>query len=279
MRFGLDVPTSGEYADPRLLAELAAEAETAGWDGFFVWDILTGAERGTPVTDAWVALAAIALHTSRMRIGTMVTPLVRRRPWLVAREAVALDQLSGGRMTLVVGLGASERDFTPFGDEFDARSRAEKLDEALAIVSGLWTGEPFSFEGRHYHLRDVTLLPRPAQQPRIPIWVAGGWPHRAPFRRAARWDGALLMPINRVSYDVLTPAEVREIVAFLRSQRTTDDPFDVLMSEETPGDAAQAADIVQPYAEAGATCWIEHPYGRATLAEYRERILSGPPRM
>jgi alkanesulfonate monooxygenase SsuD/methylene tetrahydromethanopterin reductase-like flavin-dependent oxidoreductase (luciferase family) len=276
MQFGLDVPTTGEYAHPRILADLAAEAEDAGWDGFFVWDVLLAADGAT---DAWVALAVIAMKTERLRIGTMVTPLARRRPWLVARETASLDQLSSGRMKLGVGLGFNARDFAPLGEEFDARSRAERLDEALEVVSGLWSGAPFSLSGKHYHVEAATMLPRPVQSPRIPIWVAGGWPNRGPFRRAARWDGALLKSINTTTRDVLTPDEVREAVAFLRTRREGDGPFDVLMSEETPGDPGRAGEIVRPYAEAGATWWIEHPYGRNSLAEYRERIRRGPPRL
>jgi alkanesulfonate monooxygenase SsuD/methylene tetrahydromethanopterin reductase-like flavin-dependent oxidoreductase (luciferase family) len=283
MRFGLDVPTTGEYADPALLAELAAMAEQAGWDGFFLWDVLFPATQpdGTSVaaTDPWVALAAVAARTTRLRLGTMVTPLARQRPWLVARAAVALDHLSNGRFVLSVGAGHSPRDFTPFGEDFDLRTRAARLDEALEVIAGLWSGAPFGYAGAHYHIEDVTLLPRPLQAPRIPIWLAGGWPHRAPFRRAARWDGALLKPINSSTYEVLTPDEVRAVAAFIREERASDVPFDLLMSEETPGNPRQAADIMRPYAEAGATWWIEHPYGRPTLAAFRERILAGPPHM
>lgn len=166
MQFGLDVPTTGEYADPRTLADLAAEAEDAGWDGFFVWDVLLSREGAA---DVWVALAAIAMKTARVRIGTMVTPLARRRPWLVARAAASLDTLSNGRMVLGAGLGFNARDFAPFGEEFDARVRAERLDEALEIVAGLWSGEPFSYTGEHHHLDEVTMLPRPVQSPRVPI--------------------------------------------------------------------------------------------------------------
>jgi alkanesulfonate monooxygenase SsuD/methylene tetrahydromethanopterin reductase-like flavin-dependent oxidoreductase (luciferase family) len=281
MRFGLDVPTTGEYAEPSLLAELAAAAEQAGWDGFFLWDVLFPASRpdGARVaaTDPWVALAAVATRTTRLRIGTMVTPLARQRPWLVARTAVALDHLSHGRFVLGAGAGYSPCDFIPFGEDFDPRQRAARLDEALEVIAGLWSGEPYSYAGAQFRIEGVTLLPRPLQKPRIPIWLAGGWPRRAPFRRAARWDGALLKPLNSSTNEVLTPDEVRAVAALILEERTSDAPIDLLMSEETPGDPRQAADIVRPYAEAGATWWIEHPYGRPTLAAFRQRILSGPP--
>ncbi len=181
-------------------------------------------------------------------------------------------------MTLTVGLGASERDFALFGEDFEAKARAQKLNEALEIIVRAWTGEPFSYEGAHYRLHDVEGLPRPVQSPRIPIWVAGGWPLRAPLRRAARWDGLLLKPVNVTTGEVLTPDELREAIAYTRTQRTRDESFEILMSEETPGDLEASAAIVERYAGAGATWWIEHAYGRATMREYRERIRQGPPR-
>ncbi len=171
MRFGLSVQNYGEYGDPVLLSELAREAEQAGWDGFFLWDHLHLRRRSEqPFADPMVALAAIAMATERIRIGTMVTSPARRRPWKLAREAVTLDHLSHGRVILGVGLGWSAADdFEAFGEEGDVRVRAERLDEALEIIDGLCSGEPFSFEGRHHRMANVRFLPPPVQRPRVPI--------------------------------------------------------------------------------------------------------------
>ncbi len=273
MKFGLDIPTTDAFADPRALARLAAEAEAAGWDGFFIWDVLLNEK---PVLDPWIALTAITLHTSRIKIGLIVTPLPRHRPWLVARRLANLDQLSGGRVICTVGLGHREEDFTAFAEESDPLVRARKLDEGLEILAGLWTGEPCSFTGEHYVLDEVTLQPTPLQSPRIPLWVVGGWPRRAPFRRAARWDGVCLKAIHHETYKPLTLHEFRACLAYVRAQRTLDTPFDVVMSGETPSDRQQGSEIVRPFAEAGATWWIEGGYG-FTFEEFRTRIRSGPP--
>ena len=273
MRFGLDVPTSGEYADARVLAQLAAEAEAAGWNGFFIWDILLS-EKIT--IDPWVALTAIALHTTTIKIGLMVTPLARLRPWIVARQLANLDQLSGGRMVCAVGLGHSERDFAAFGEPSDAPTRAGKLDEGLQIIAGLHAENNFSFKGQHYMLDDVTLHDKPVQTPRVPLWVAGGWPNRAPFRRAARWDGASIKSVHAHERRWLTLDEFKECIAFIRSQRTTNAPFDILMSGEAPDDPHEAREKLAGFSEAGATWWLEEGFGWE-LAEFRDRIRNGPP--
>lgn len=276
MKFGLDVPTSDAYADPRQLAQLAAEAEAAGWDGFFIWDVLLGDNK--PVVDPWIALTAIALQTSRLNIGLLALPLARHRPWLVARQLANLDRLSQGRVICIAGLGHSERDFSAFAEESAPVVRAQKLDEALEILNGLWTTDQFSFAGQHYTLDGVTLNPRPLQSPRIPLWLVGGWPNRAPFRRAARWDGACLKSINAQSRKWLSPAEFRACFAYLQSQRTASTPFDVIVSGETPHDTQEASAIVQPFAESGATWWIEEGLGWS-FEEFRQRINAGPPRL
>ena len=247
MKFGLDIPTAGSYADPRKLAELAAEAEEAGWDGFFIWDIIfSSGESNVPVLDPWIALAAIAMRTQRIRIGAMLTPLSRRRPWQVARETVALDLLSNGRLNFGAGSGYQARDFVPFGEDFDLKVRAEKLDEGLEVLKGLWSGEAFSFHGKHYQVDNVTFLPKPVQSPRIPVWLAGGWPNRKPLRRAARWDGIYLMTVNQVTHELLTPEEIREIVTYIKTYRESTDPFDVAFNGDIPAgaDARQAAEII-----------------------------------
>ncbi len=134
MKYGLDIPISDAYADPYKLADLAIEAEEAGWDGFFLQDVLSsGSPPGDPIIDPWIALAAVAMRTQRVKIGIFLTPLPRRRPWQVARETVALDILSHGRLIFGAGLGFQAPDFTPFGEEYDTKIRAEKLDEGLVL--------------------------------------------------------------------------------------------------------------------------------------------------
>jgi alkanesulfonate monooxygenase SsuD/methylene tetrahydromethanopterin reductase-like flavin-dependent oxidoreductase (luciferase family) len=277
MKYGLDIATGSDFCDPRALADLAAEAEQAGWDGFFVWDVLF--EEGTmdaPIADPWVTLSAVAVATRRIRIGAFMTPLARRRPWMVARETATLDHLSNGRLIFGAGLGYQALEFAPFGEETDPKIRAEKFDEGLTIVSGLWSGEPFSFAGKHYQIDKVTLLPRPVQQPRIPVWIAGYWPNRKPFRRAARWDG-LYVGTYTTDGRLLTPEDFREMVAYVKKHRAGSEPFEVAVSGVTPLDREKGAEIVRPYADAGATWWIE--LSEETLAEMRERVRSGPPRI
>jgi alkanesulfonate monooxygenase SsuD/methylene tetrahydromethanopterin reductase-like flavin-dependent oxidoreductase (luciferase family) len=277
MKFGLDVPTTGEYADPCVLAGLAAEAEAAGWDGFFIWDVLLGSQEATtPSVDPWIALTAIALQTERIKLGLMALPLARHRPWLAARRLANLDQLSQGRVICTVGLGYLEKDFTAFGEAGDAATRAKKLDEGLAILDGLWREDNFSFAGEHYHLKAATLYPKPVQSPRIPIWVAGGWPRRPPFRRAARWDGACIMSVNRDAGRWLAFDEFQACVAYVRAQQPYQDSFEVVMSGEMPEERAEAIERVRSFEAAGATWWVEEGLGW-TLAEFRERVRGGPP--
>jgi alkanesulfonate monooxygenase SsuD/methylene tetrahydromethanopterin reductase-like flavin-dependent oxidoreductase (luciferase family) len=277
MKFGLDVALSGTYADPHKLAELAAEAERAGWDGFFVWDCLFEPESPTePVVDPWITLAAIAMRTKRIKIGAFMTPLPRRRPWKVAREAVTLDHLSGGRLIFGAGSGFQSHDFAPFGEELDPKVRAEKLDEALAILDGLWTGEAFSYHGNHYQVNEVTLRPKPIQSPRIPIWLAAGWPRRKPFRRAANWDGIYVMTVNQLTDEILTLAEIKEIVAYLKAHRSRLEPLEIAVNIEMPANSEQGRELVQSYTEAGVTWLLE--LSPETFEAYQERIWPGPPR-
>src|SRR5215218_7024737 len=162
MRFGINIPPFADFSNPRVLAELAHEAEVAGWDGFFIWDAMFFDPTFHPIADPWVSLAAVALGTQQIRIGTMVTPIARRRPWKLARETVSIDRLSNGRLTLGVGIGdPAQWEFGWFGEEQDARTRAEQVDEGLEILQGLWTGEPFGFQGQHYQLHELIFKPRP----------------------------------------------------------------------------------------------------------------------
>jgi alkanesulfonate monooxygenase SsuD/methylene tetrahydromethanopterin reductase-like flavin-dependent oxidoreductase (luciferase family) len=279
MKYAFDTPQFGAFADPRLLAQLAHEAEDAGWDAFFLWDHI---QVGWPdaVADPWIALAAMAMATSRILIGPIVTPLYRRHPWKLARETVTLDHLSGGRVVLGVGLGDDVfGEIRTFDGPLDSKTRAAMLDEGLAVLHGLWSAEKFSFEGKHYTIREAQFLPAPLQKPRIPIWVAGTWPRKPPFRRAARFDG--ILPISGDIETQLTPSQVRDLVAFIKSVRTSNAPFEVIQSGETSGDNAdQDRAIVASYEEAGATWWFEGrlPW-RSSVEEVRARIKMGPPRL
>jgi alkanesulfonate monooxygenase SsuD/methylene tetrahydromethanopterin reductase-like flavin-dependent oxidoreductase (luciferase family) len=277
MRFGIDFPTSGQYSDPRLLAELARDAENSGWDGCFVWDHVQ-LELAESVADPWIALAAIALSTTRIRMGTLVTPLFRRNPWKLARETVTLDQLSKGRLILGVGSGTDVfREITTFGGPLDDRIRAQMLDEGLTILTGLWTGESFSFVGKYYRVNHARFRPAAFQSPRIPIWVAGTWPKKPPFRRAARYDGVVPVAGN-FAYSI-TPAQLHELITYVKRVRTTESPFDVVQL----GNAASSEGgrkIVAAYAAAGATWWVE-TFGPSPcpIEEVRSRIRDGPPNL
>ena len=276
MRYGFVLP----YGDARTAAELAHEAEQAGWDGFFVWEPVWG-------IDAWVCLTAAAMRTERIRLGTMLTPLSRMRPWKLASETATLDNLSGGRVILVVGLGATDTGFDAFGEVTDRRTRAELLDEGLDILTGLWRGQPFSYEGKHYRVKETTFLPPPppVQQPRIPIWAVGAWPREKSMRRALRYDGLLPSVLgDDGKARELTPDDLRAMRDYAAANRAESTPFDIVMEGETPGDdPARAAEIVRPWADAGATWWIEalwnEPRDAAGLSAVRRRAAQGPPRL
>ena len=259
--------------DPREAAELAALAEAHGWDGAFTWDAISIGS--TDIFDPWVLMAAMAMRTERIRLGAIVTPPSRRRPWKLAREAMTLDVLSNGRLILPVGLGAlDDAAFANVGEPTEARTRAELLDETLAILDGLWSGKPFAFDGRHYRFGKMTFRPVPVQRPRIPIWVVGAWPHERSMRRTLRWDGVYAQADG--------PAGIREIVAWAEREwpaATRDRPWEVVAEGRTPaGDSAAAAATVADHEAAGATWWIEADWESGSVETVRERILAGPPR-
>jgi len=288
MKFGIYLPNFGPFGDARALARLAALAEQAGWDGIFIWDHINRA-LDVDVVDATVALAAMASATSRIRLGAMVTPLARRRPWKVARESASLDRLSGGRLVLGVGLGSgggSQIEWANFGEETDLKRRAGMLDEALQIITGLWSGRPFAFEGQYYTVRESRFRPSPLQSPRIPVWVAGNWPNRPPFRRMARWDG--MMPeVDLRAGDEL--AQLAEAVRFTKEQRAGAGLFDVAYSVPPlrRPDPASAPARVAAFAEASVTWLLEQLYprhfgadweGAWPLEEMEAYLTQGPPR-
>jgi alkanesulfonate monooxygenase SsuD/methylene tetrahydromethanopterin reductase-like flavin-dependent oxidoreductase (luciferase family) len=272
MRFGLHLPNFGPVGDPRTLATLAAEAEARGWDGFFLWDhVLGDPEWREPMVDPWVALSAVACATATIRLGALVTAVPRRRPWHLARETTTLDHLSDGRLVVGVGLGfPADAEFEHFGEDGDARRRARQLDEGLAILAGLWSGEPFSFEGSEYRIRETVFLPTPAQRPRPPVWVAAHWPNRAPVRRAARWDG--IFP-EHAGGARLSPEEISTLVRDVAEHRQPG-PFDIVVGGRSRdlGDRELAA-----YASAGLTWWLEGIQPGEPLADVRSRIAAGPP--
>jgi alkanesulfonate monooxygenase SsuD/methylene tetrahydromethanopterin reductase-like flavin-dependent oxidoreductase (luciferase family) len=207
-----------------------------------------------------------------------MTPLAAYRPWHVARLTVALDHLSHGRLIFGAGLGFQARDFVQVGEEADPRQRAAKLDEGLEILQQLWSGEVVSFEGTQYQLREAQLLPKPLQSPRIPVWVAGQWPHHKPLHRAARFDG-LYIASQKANGEPLLPLDLQEALAYVKTQRTASSPLQVAFAGETPADADQAATIVHPYASAGVTWWLEGIWPeRGSVEQMRARIRQGPPK-
>ena len=275
MRYYLSLPNGGPYGDARTLSEFAHSAEEAGWDGAFLEDyIVFQSQDGTPTYDPWIALAAMAMRTERIKLGIKVTALARRRPWKVAREAVTLDHLSHGRFILGLGLGnEKDIDIAAFGEEADDVKRANMLDEALEILTGLWRGQPCSFQGMYYRVSEVTFLPRPYQTPGIPIWIGGKWPNKGPMRRASRWDGACPY-IGRE----WTPEDVRQVKAYIDSQRTTSSPYDIAISGSRSENPAKDKAARASLAEAGVT-WFGEYVPPAHLEEMRTAIARGPLRI
>jgi len=244
--------------DPAELVVLGIAAERAGFDGFFLWDHLVHSDtgQGPPIVDPWQVLSLVAVGTTRIRVGTMITPLPRRRPWKLAKEATTLDLFSRGRVTLGVGLGApAHGEFALFGEPAEPRIRAELLDEGLAVLAGLQTGEMFSYAGKHFSVGPVSFAPTPLQRPRIPVWVGGHLPGGAPLARAARWDGYI--PIHRDRPDgVATPGDIaaaRDRIAGLRGSM---DGFDIAVWG-TLDLGGRLAGVLPDYAAAGATWWLE----------------------
>ena len=274
MKFGFVLPCG----DARTAAEWAEAAEQAGWDGFFVWEPVYG-------WDAWVMLTAATMHTSRIRLGTMISPLSRMRPWKIASETITLDHLSGGRVTLTVGLGAADVGFGTFGEAVDRRERAELLDESLEIMTDLWSGRA-SHQGKHYRIEGDLHFPPPppVQQPRIPIWVVGAWPYEKSMARAIKYDG--IVPSARGDDGGMrqaTTGEVAEMQAWIAERRDRSS-FDIVVEGTTStSDPARAAAKVRPWAEAGATWFLEARWGvqegEVTMDSVRRRLEAGPPRL
>ena len=268
MKHAIYAPIFNDYGEPDRLIELAVASEDAGYDGFFIWDHLAFEPAGQlEVVDATIMLGAIAQATGRIRLGAMITPLARRRPWKFARELVTLDRLSRGRITIGVGLGEpAEIEFAAFGEDPRAQTRAARLDEGLDIVDRLMRGETVNHSGEYYTVRDTRFSPPALQQPRVPVWVAASLPARAGLRRAARWDGVIPVRIPpdfgadfNASIDWsrwwLDSAEFTSMVAYVESLRGSGS-FDYVASGRL-GEAGCRGESIDTFERAGATWWCE----------------------
>jgi probable F420-dependent oxidoreductase len=270
LQYGVSITNFGEYGDPREVARLAQIAEQAGWDGLFIWDHLAfvwGVSSGDP----FIVLAAVAMVTTRLKLGTTVTPLPRRRPQVLAQTLTTLDRLSHGRMIFGVGLGGVPKEYTAFGESAEAKRRAAMLDEGLEMLTRLWSGESVTHHGAHYTVEGVTLAPLPVQRPRIPVWVGGA--SAGALRRAAQWDGWLPVSADETRM-TQTPEQLASDLAVIRAHRQTSAPFDIAVAGySTPADGA----LVHEYAAAGATWWLESVHGlRGSFEEMLARVEAGP---
>jgi alkanesulfonate monooxygenase SsuD/methylene tetrahydromethanopterin reductase-like flavin-dependent oxidoreductase (luciferase family) len=255
MRHALFVPNFGTFSDPSLVADLGARSEATGWDGLFLWDHVVHRSGDEEVVDPWMALALVAARTSRIKLGPLITPLPRRRPWNVARQAVTLDRLSGGRAVLGVGLGThGTLEFTGFSEQEDPVTRGAMLDEALGVIEELWSGEVVHHDGPHYKVEGVRFRPGPVQKP-LPIWVAAEWPNRRPLLRASRFQG--VVPLRLPG-----PAALAEVFA------TVGEGKDVAVKA--------GGHPVSSWEDAGAT-WILHEVGSGEPVERVEEIIDAGP--
>jgi alkanesulfonate monooxygenase SsuD/methylene tetrahydromethanopterin reductase-like flavin-dependent oxidoreductase (luciferase family) len=274
---GVAVPNFGD--EPTGLIELGVAAEQAGFDGFFLWDhiVFSNSGDGPPIIDPWLVLAVVAARTSRIKLGTMITPVPRRRPWQLARQITSLDRLSGGRVILGVGIGSpAYGDFGVFHEPSGDRVRADMLDEGLDVLNGLWSGERFSYAGQHFTVDPVRFTPVPVQRPRVPVWVGGVLPASRPIARAARWDGAV--PIRFAERSLIRPsvediAGVREQVTAARGPGSR---FDLVVWAEVAPQPQEVPGLAAPYLAAGATWWIETAKPqRCWWEEVTRRVAAG----
>jgi alkanesulfonate monooxygenase SsuD/methylene tetrahydromethanopterin reductase-like flavin-dependent oxidoreductase (luciferase family) len=268
MRYGFVVPW-GDAAD---IGDLAAEAEAADWDGLFVWEPVWG-------VDAWISLGLAAVRTSKIRLGTMLTPPSRRRPWELASQVATVDRLSNGRVTLGVGLGAVDSGFETFGEECDRRIRAELMDECLDIMCGLWAGQPFEYDGHHYSVQpsEFPTISNVVQSPRVPIWCVGALGRPKSMARALRWDGVIPQVLDPDVEGGARQANLSEI-AELRATIDADPELgsDIVVEGQWTQHSPAA------YADAGATWWIESMWGamseHSPVNAASDRLHEGPPR-
>lgn len=265
VKFGFVVP----WADAEDVGELASAAEESGWDGLFVWEPVWG-------VDAWVALGLAAVRTSRIRLGTMLTPPSRRRPWELASQVATVDRVSSGRVTLSVGLGAIDTGFESFGEECDRRTRAALMDECLDIVCGLWAGQPFHYDGVHYRVgpTEFPAIGHTVQSPRVPIWCVAAVGRPRSMRRALRWDGLIPQILDGDDPRIPQLEEVADLRTMVTAERGTD-AFDIVIEGSANGHSPAA------YAEAGATWWIESMWDamseHSPVSAAYDRLRAGPP--
>jgi len=272
MNFAINSPP---HAEPGALVELAVAAERAGWDAFFLWDHMVIDRAGIEIVDPWVALGAIAARTERIRLGTCVTPVARRRPQKLARETVTLDRLSDGRLIFGIGLGHPPEEFTTFGEAADLPAVAARADEAMEVIAGLWSGEPYSHAGPHFGVEEVRFLPAPRQRPRPPVWVACMLPFRRGLARAARWDGVVPLQLGAGDdLEFLTPDDIAGIAHDIRDRRGSLDGFDIVVNPGPPPHGT-----VDEFAAAGATWWMDSMGDfPGWYDELRGVVEAGPPR-
>jgi alkanesulfonate monooxygenase SsuD/methylene tetrahydromethanopterin reductase-like flavin-dependent oxidoreductase (luciferase family) len=284
LKRGIAVPNFGD--DPAELIELGVATERAGFDGYFLWDhiVFSNSGDGPPILDPWLVLGVVAAKTSRIRLGTMVTPVPRRRPWQLARQTTTLDRLSGGRVILGVGIGSpGYGDFGIFGEPAGERVRADLLDEGLDVLAGLWSGERFSYAGSHFALDPVRFTPAPMQRPRIPVWVAGVLPNPRPIARAARWDGFVPIRFDAQGLERPSAEEIAEVGGQIAAMRpagqgeadgTAD--YDMVVWAEVAKTPSEVAGLAEPYQQAGATWWIETARpGPGWWPGVRDRVAAG----
>ncbi|CAN5523107.1 LLM class flavin-dependent oxidoreductase [soil metagenome] len=276
MNYGMVLPVT----DPKQIIELSVAAEAAGWDAIFIAEMIYG-------PDAWVTLAATAMRTQRIKLGTMLTPVARMRPWKIASETATLDRLSNGRVILAVGLGAPDTGYAEYGEIIDRKTRIELTEEGLEIVTNLWSGEPFVHQGKHYQVDTTTIQqgmrdwePKLVQSPRIPIWLTGGWPREVSVRRTLQYDG--LLP-NVFGDDgkmrTMTTDDVVGMRAFVERERTVSGRFDIIVEGESVMSEPDALEKVRAWETAGATWWIESSWSHQDDLEFlTARIEAGPPK-
>lgn len=277
MQFGLFLPPFDELSEADAVVEVAVAAEAAGWDGLFLWDHML-AGRSRPVADAWITMAAVAGATTRLRLGPMVTPLARRRPWVLARQIATLDRLSKGRLVMGVGLGDDGwKEFSTFGEEADPVIRGQILDEALGVLQHLLTGAPLVHQGPHFRIDTEGLRPTPLQRP-VPIWVGGRWPKRRPLRRAASVQGFFPIFHTTAPWPGPDPATLGTIRTDLAAAGAASN-FDLIVTWDlTTASPSHLRQQLAQFEEAGVTWVLDGATVGTTKADVLRRVVRpGPP--
>ncbi len=279
IKYGLGLIQFNEFSNPDVVIDFAVEAEKAGWDGIFLIDhVMFSREHISSIAETWVLLGAIAAKTDKIKIGTCVSALPRYHPWQFAKMAATLDVLSKGRLILGLGLGGPDIEYEAFGQDYDLELLAEKMDESLEIIQGLWTGEMYSFTGKHYQIDRACLLPKPIQKPRIPLILGGTWPFKKPFIRASKYDG--MLPIHKNFPQDLTHTELKETIDIAKENRTSDEPFEIMVFGSGFFTPNHHKDIIKSYVDVGITWWLEHvnTLMQPSVEEMRKMVKQGPPK-